>query len=79
MMSEHVTPKRFTASPVKRQFSEDLQDAPRGSLEAILSASGTNPLDPMYGEADAGLSTFSQVVQQVLTSQRHLSPQNWIL
>ena len=60
MLSDTSMVNRFAASPVKRQYSEDLYDVPRGSLN-LFSGPGASPLDAILGEAELPRSQISPV------------------
>ena len=70
MMSENIG-HRFTNVPnARRQYSEELYDAPRGSLN-LLSGPGASPLDIMLGEPELGRSTLPQVERLSITFSSH--------
>lgn len=62
MMSDNLGHRFPSVANPRRQYSEDLYDAPRGSLN-LLSGPGASPLDVMLGEADLGRSNVQQVLQ----------------
>ena len=65
MMSENIGHRYPNVANPRRQYSEDLYDAPRGSLN-LLSGPGASPLDIMLGEADLGRPAQPQVGFQIL-------------